>query len=246
MKEFSVLMSLMDYIPVILFTTASVLLVRDLYNKMSKGSFALFAAGVIDIMTAGFLKATYKLLYALHLCDFLSLSNVFFPMQSLGFMLSGLGLFALICYRQTKEGERKNGMRKICVGVYVAIAAIVTLSLVSGIKGAGEATEDMVPYFSGTGVFVTLMILGLMLMDVSLSIIAFYMKKASLTFLFALVFISSLCMGYLSSKDFASASMNWIAEAVNTAGQASLLAAAIIMHKNDLESLSLHGGERIQ
>ena len=35
-----------------------------------------------------------------------------------------------------------------------------------------------------------------------------------------------LMMGYLSSRDFTQASMNWIAEDVNLAGQAVLLAAA--------------------
>ena len=49
MKDFSVSMALVDYIPVLLFATAGVILMRDLYSKMSKGAFALFAAGVIDV-----------------------------------------------------------------------------------------------------------------------------------------------------------------------------------------------------
>ena len=44
MKDFSVSMALVDYIPVIFFAVAAVVLMRDLYNKMSKGAFALFAA----------------------------------------------------------------------------------------------------------------------------------------------------------------------------------------------------------
>ncbi len=34
MKEFSVSMAIVDFLPVILFAAASVLLQRDLYNKM--------------------------------------------------------------------------------------------------------------------------------------------------------------------------------------------------------------------
>ena len=49
MKDFSVAMALVDYIPVIFFGAASVILMRDLYNKMSKGAFALFSAGAINI-----------------------------------------------------------------------------------------------------------------------------------------------------------------------------------------------------
>ena len=64
MNDFSVSMALVDYIPVILFASAAVILIRDLYSKMTKGAFALFAAGVIDVTIAGALKATWKLLYA--------------------------------------------------------------------------------------------------------------------------------------------------------------------------------------
>ena len=79
MKEFSVGMALVDFIPVVLFAAASVILMRDLYNKMSKGAFALLAAGTIDVAFAGALKALYKLLYAAGVCDFTPLSDMFFP-----------------------------------------------------------------------------------------------------------------------------------------------------------------------
>ena len=65
MKDYSIIMSLVDYIPVLMFALSSIILQRDLYNKMSKGAFALFAAGTMDISFAGALKSTYKLLYAL-------------------------------------------------------------------------------------------------------------------------------------------------------------------------------------
>ena len=100
MKDFSVSMAIVDYIPVILFATAAVLLMRDLYNKMSKGAFALFAAGVIDIVCAGALKATYKLLYASGVCDFEPLNEMFFPVQSIGFLLAGIGIIAMLCHKQ--------------------------------------------------------------------------------------------------------------------------------------------------
>ena len=53
MKEFSVAMALVDFLPVLLFTVAGIILMRDLYNKISKGAFALFAAGIIDVTCAG-------------------------------------------------------------------------------------------------------------------------------------------------------------------------------------------------
>ena len=100
MKDFSVARALVDCIPVILFCAGAVLLQRDLYNKMSKGAFALFSAGTINIIMAGALKAVYKLLYAVGVCDFEPLNAMFFPVQSIGFLLAGIGIIAMICFKQ--------------------------------------------------------------------------------------------------------------------------------------------------
>lgn len=209
MKDFSVSMALVDYVPVICFAAAAVILMRDLYNKMSKGAFALFAAGTIDITCAGALKATYKLLYAAGVCDFEALNAMFFPVQSIGFLLAGIGVLAMLCHKQTKNAA-------------LAVAP---------------------PVFSGTFVFVGLMVAGLGLMDTVLCILAAKMKKPWLIACFVLSFVCSLCMGYLSSQDFAEAAMNWIAEGVNVVGQGALLAGAVLLHKNGLGEFKLEAKE---
>ncbi len=206
MKDFSVSMALVDYIPVIFFAIASVILMRDLYNKMSKGAFALFAAGTIDIAFAGALKATYKLLYATGVCDFEALNSMFFPTQSIGFLLAGIGALAMVCHKQHRDEK---------------------------------AYSAPPPVFSGTFVFVGLMVAGLGLMDAVLCILSAKLKKPALSALFVVSFVCSLGMGYLSSKDFAEAAMNWIAEGVNIVGQGSLLLGAILLHKNGLSGLKL-------
>lgn len=209
MKDFSVSMALVDYIPVIFFAAAAVILMRDLYHKMSKGAFALFAAGTIDVTCAGALKATYKLLYAAGICDFEALNVTFFPVQSIGFLLAGIGVVAMLCHKQTKNSV-------------LAVAP---------------------PVFSGTFVFVGLMVAGLGLMDAALCIISAKMKKPWLVAFFVLSFVCSLCMGYLSSRDFAQAAMNWIAEGVNVAGQGLLLVGVVFLHKNGLGDFKLRNGE---
>ena len=45
MYNFTIPMALMDFVPVIFFGITAVLLLRDLYNKMAKGIYALLAAG---------------------------------------------------------------------------------------------------------------------------------------------------------------------------------------------------------
>ena len=201
--EFSVPMAVVDFIPVILFAVSAVILQRDLYGRMSKGAFALFAAGTIDVIAAGALKALYKLLYAANICDFQALSSMFFPVQSIGFLLAGLGVVAMLTHKQS---ERLSA---------VAAPAV----------------------FSGTFVFVALMVLGLGAMDGGLIVLAKKLKKPGAIVLLALSFILCLGMGYLSSKDFAKSSMNWIAEGVNVFGQLFLLLAVLSMHKAGLKEM---------
>ena len=199
-------MSIADYIPVAFFAAAGVILMRDLYNKMSKGAFALFAAGCIDITCAGALKATYKLLYALGICDFDALDALFFPLQSIGFLLAGIGVVAMLCHKQGGE------------------AALVVAP----------------PIFGGTFLFVGLMVAGLGMLDAVLCIIAVKMRRAWLVALFAVSFVCSLGMGYLSSRNFDGAMMNWIAEGVNSVGQGALFAGAFVMHKSGATAFRLH------
>ena len=96
MYNFSFPMALVDFVPVLFFGYAAALLQRDLYDKMGKSQFALFAAGTINIFAAGFLKATWKLLYAAGICDFTALNTMFLPVQSIGFLLAGLGMILMM------------------------------------------------------------------------------------------------------------------------------------------------------
>ena len=98
--EFSVTMALVNFIPVFLFGISAVLLQRDLYSKMPRYAFACLAAGTIDAFLAGFLKALWKLLYAMGVCDFHVLNTVFLPIQSLGLLLTGLGIILMLTQRR--------------------------------------------------------------------------------------------------------------------------------------------------
>ena len=83
------------------------------------------------------------------------------------------------------------------------------------------------------------MVSGIGVITTVLSILSFKLKKPALTVLFALTFLCLLAMGYLSSKDFTSASMNWIAEIAQVFGQACMLTGTILLHKAGCAELSL-------
>jgi len=198
-------MALVDYIPVGLFIAAAILLQRDLYNKMSKGAFALFAAGTLMIMTAGFFKATWKLLYALNVCDFVALNAVFFPMQTTGFVLAAIALIALLTAKQ----------------------------------GNGTAYAVVAPAaYTSSMIFVVFTVLGTAGICTSLAVIAGRMKRKGAIALFVLAFVFMLMMGYLSSRDFTEASMNWIAQCTNIVAQGLLFLGVLDLHKAGLAALS--------
>ena len=88
-------MAIVDFIPVMMFFIAAIVLQRDLYNKLVKGAFALLAAGSIMAFLGGFYKVLWKFLYALNICNFEALDIAFFPLQAPGFFLVFLGLTAL-------------------------------------------------------------------------------------------------------------------------------------------------------
>lgn len=203
---YSVPMALVDFIPVLFFGAAAVLLQRDLYGKMVKGAYALFAAGTIDVFMAGFLKALYKLLYALSVCDFQPLTQMFFPVQALGFLLAGCGALYI--------GTRKA-------------------------KGEKAFAAAALPVYKGTFIFVGLMVAGLGMMDFGLARTAGRMKKPLAVVLLVVSFVFSLGMGYLSTRDFTQAYMNWSAELVNIIGQVSLFFAALILHRAGLAEAEL-------
>ncbi len=215
MYDFTIGMALVDYIPVIFFAIGAVILIKDLYNKMSKAAFAFFAAGVIDVICAGALKATWKLLAAANICDFSPLNAMFFPVQSIGFLLAGVGVILMLA-------EKKSALNAVAAPVLLAVLA-------------NAAPEE----YKGTFIFVGLMVAGLGCLDVSLAILAKKIGKPALIAVFAVSFVCSLGMGYLSSKDFAQASMNWIAEGVNVVGQGTFLLGAYMLHKGGLVDLSL-------
>ena len=193
MKQFSVSMALVDYIPVVFFWLASLMLIKDLQKKMSKASLYVFTAGAFLVTAAGFLKAGYKLLYALHIGDFLWMSEQFFSNQSLGFLLAGVGLMMHVM----SKNERAYGF-------------LPTMALVG------------------------IMVVGLGAMDAALCSIANKMKKRNALICFIVSFFLCLMMGYLSSKDFDKAFMNWVAQFINIAGQGLFYLGVRILHKAGL------------
>ena len=103
MNGITVPMAIVDFIPVVMFFLAACLLLKDLYNKMTKGAYALLATGSIMVLIGGFYKALWKILYALCICDYPLLSESFFPIQGTGFLLVFLALIGMFTPHNKKN-----------------------------------------------------------------------------------------------------------------------------------------------
>ncbi len=185
-------MALMDFVPVLLFGAAWVILYQDLKNKLNLCSGILLPLGAGLVFLAGFLKATWKMQKALGVPAVELFNKMMFPTQSVGFLLMAVGMLALM------YGKRKSAR-------------------------------------SLTMVWVMLTVLGNLGASAGLVWIASKVKKAAVP-LFIVAFVCSMMMGYLSSRDFAQASMHWIAQSVNTLGQALLLVGSLLVHKAGLSA----------
>ena len=86
--------------------------------------------------------------------------------------------------------------------------------------------------FSGTMLFVAGQVFGILALCICLCVMAGKRKNRAAGVLFIVAALLMLCMGYLSSRDFTQASMNWIAQFVNIAGQGSLLLASRSLHRS--------------
>ena len=124
MYNFTVPMALMDFVPVVFFGVSAVLLLRDLYDKMFKGAYALLAAGSVNVFMAGFCKALWKLLYAANICDFVVLEQMFMPVNSLGLLFVGLSLVGMLCRK------KKSGMLSVAPPIFASSMPFIMMMVV--------------------------------------------------------------------------------------------------------------------
>ena len=87
MNGITLQMAIMDFIPVLLYLFSMIILQMHYSDEMSHTRFALLSAGTAMVFFGGLYKALWKALYALNICDFVTLENSLFPLQAPGFIL---------------------------------------------------------------------------------------------------------------------------------------------------------------
>ena len=123
---------------------------------------------------------------------------MFLPVQSLGFLLAGIGIAWMLLGRK------------------VPVLAVAP------------------PVFSGSVIFIVMMVLGLGSICTCLSILAVKMKKKGAAILFVAAFLCSMGMGAMSGADATQAWVNWVEQSINCVGQGLLMWGVIILDRAGL------------
>ena len=134
--DFTIEMALVDYIPVAFFAIAAVILICDLKNKMGALTFLTFSLGTTAVAVAGACKATWKLIYAATQTDISFLNEMFFPTQSIGFLLAGVGILAMLLGKKKRTYGVNTfvfiGMMVAGLGILDACLAVLAAKLKKG------------------------------------------------------------------------------------------------------------------
>ena len=96
---------------------------------------------------------------------------------------------------------------------------------------------------SGSILFIIMMVVGLGGLCAGLSVLAKRLNKGRTIVLFALAFVFSMAMGYMSSQDFTLAWVSWAEQSINTVSQLCLMLGVIALHRAGLKELNMEGGK---
>lgn len=214
-ENYSVLMGLVNFIPVILFAVAGCIMIKSLFNNLKKPFAVMFCSGVTLGLTAGVFKALWKILVALNICDFYPLNFMFLPTESLGFVLMGIGLISILF----DQSHHHNHVIKTNMFILPVLLIVYEASPVK--------------LFDGSIIFIIMLIIGEALIATSMCYLSMKNKKWYCLILFVVSFIAAMVMGAMKpiARKMDVTLANWIEESVNLVAQACLLIGCILLNK---------------
>lgn len=219
-EDYSIIMGLVDLIPVILFALAGCILIKELFNRLKKPFAVMLCSGVTLSLTAGVFKALWKILLAANVCDFYPFNYMFMPTQALGLVLMGAGLISLFFEKKEEQGLK---------------ASAISLPVLFLVLAEAATPED------GNIIFIAMLVIGELMIAASLSYVAIKNKQWIPFVLFIVYAIALIIMGAmkpLSTKlSLTVTQSNWIEESINIVAQGSILVGSyLLMKKNCFNS----------
>ena len=214
-EDYSLIMGIVDLIPVALFALAGCIIIKELFDKLRKPFAVLMCSGVTLSLTAGVFKAVWKILLSLNICDFYPFDVMFMPTQALGLALMGVGLISLLFEKKEKG---------------VATTNAIALPLLFIIFASTPAKQ-----VDGNIAFIAMLVIGELMIAVSMSYLAIKNKNWISLPLFIVYSIALIVMGAmkpLSTKlSMSVTTANWVEESINIVAQGCLLAGCYLLSK---------------
>lgn len=176
----------------------------------------------------------------------LMMRDLYYKMPKYGFALLAAGTINVFCAGFLKALWKLLYAANICdfhalntlflptQSLGFLMAGVAMIILVSRRKQAALAVAAP-PVFTGTVVFLVMMVLGLGAVCACLSILAARMKKKGVIVLFVLAFIASMGMGYAGRLDSTASWVNWLEQGINIVSQGCLMGGVLLLHKAGLK-----------
>ena len=214
-QDYSLIMGIVDLIPVILFALAGCILIKAMFNVLKKPFAVLLCSGVTLSLTAGLFKAIWKILLSLNICDFYPFNVMFMPTQALGFILMGSGLLSILFDKDVRSVSK------------VSVIALPVIFLILAAEPAKQV--------DGNVAFIAMLVIGAAAIDTSLGFLAVKNKRWLCLVLFIVNFVGLVFMGAmkpLSTKmGLSVTAANWIEQSINTVAQVAILLGCYFMNK---------------
>ena len=235
MNGITLFMAFVDAIPVVIFLFAAICLMKDFgeeNNEKGLWNYTFLSSGALMLFAGAILKVAWKTLYALNVCDYPTLSESFFPMQTIGFSFMSIGIIGYLF----KNLDKAKIARLVC-GILMLIfnIALIVLFAKGKANGVDISTEVFVyeshmPFLLGTFVAFTTV-------QISLMILAFKRnaKIFTLAFVFSLIFM--IAEALVGSMFDGSSGMHWIAQFIHIFAEIGLLVGAKGIYKNKYKNL---------
>ena len=203
-EDYSLIMGIVDLVPVVLFGLAGSILIKVMFNELKKPFAVLLCSGVTLSLTAGIFKAIWKILLSLNICDFYPFDIMFMPTQSLGFILMGIGLLSILFTQKEKTTK--------VMGLSIFVLPLIVL-----------ADREPAKLVNGSVAFIAMLVIGELMICTSLSYLAIKNKNWLCLVLFIVSCICLIIMGAmkpLSTKlELDVTTANWIEESINIVAQ---------------------------
>ena len=201
MNEINIPMALLDFVPVIFCGFTAAFLIGGFRKRMTAVQSAFFSAGAIMLVTGGFMKALWKLLFALGICDMTALTEQFFPNQAAAFLFLSVSTIGMLA-----KNKNLSGSRVYSVAAVPVVASHLPFIIVM--------TWGLVAWY-----------IGLVISAVKLK-----RRNAAVLIAIALVvMLTHSALG--TKFDSAKGILHWIAESQNAVAQFLLMLGAWIMNK---------------